>query len=81
MDYAIIFALLALLAYREWAHDRERRALLDRIQAPVAAQAAASEALLGSPGSFQVSDEELVRRKAVERGLSPDDFRIPPGWT
>lgn len=53
----------ALLAYREREHDRERAALLDRIQAPTAVQAAAAMRLVPPPPS--------------ERPPEPDVF-VPP---
>ena len=45
----LALALLVALLFREWAFDRERQALLDRIQAPAAASAAAVERFLPAP--------------------------------
>lgn len=42
----LALALLGALIYLQLAHARERQALLDRIQAPQAAQAGATERLI-----------------------------------
>lgn len=86
MLYAVMFALLALYGCSLYLHDRERqvwaeerRNLLNRIQAPLAAQASASEELSG-PAREQLSDAERIRRKAEEMGLSVNDLRMPESW-
>lgn len=51
-------ALLAVLVVRERDHARERDGLLDRIQAPEAARAAATARVLPSPVGVPVSDPD-----------------------
>lgn len=45
----IALSLVATLIYREGAHDKEREGLMDRINAPRAAEIAATERLVGPP--------------------------------
>lgn len=60
-------SLLGALIYREVAHDRERQGLLDRIQNPTAAHAAAAVQMLPpverspepKPYYVPVTDEDL----------------------
>lgn len=52
--------LLGALIYRELAHDRERQGLLDRIQNPLAAQAAAATHMLPAPKPTPVPDPVYV---------------------
>ena len=64
----------ALIAYREREHDRERAALLDRIQAPTAVQAAAAMRLVPpvrerppEPDVFVVpTDDDLLLDRQLE---------------
>lgn len=93
MLYAVIFALLLLLAYairvseqleqrhaeerRAWAQERE--GLLNRIQYPHIAQAQAEQAAFG-PSEPPLTEEQRIMRKAVEMGLSPDELKVPPGF-
>jgi hypothetical protein len=93
MTYAVYIGLILLLAYQEYRHREERRevtqeratwaderkSLLDRIQAPHAAQVAATEALTGASGE-PLTDAERIRRRAEDMGLSVDELRLPPGW-
>jgi hypothetical protein len=86
MLYVIILALLGALAGQHVLHDAERRRwdaerknLLDRIQAPHVAAAAAAEALGGGSGE-QPTEAERIRQKAEAMGISVDGLRTPPGW-
>ena len=45
----LALALLVALLYVNWTNGRERQALLDRIQAPAAAQVAAVERMVPTP--------------------------------
>ena len=45
---ALALCLVAALLYREWANAAERQKLLDRIQAPDAANMAAIESVIAS---------------------------------
>lgn len=82
--YAIIWALLMMLAGVYGLHERERQTwtderqrLLDRIQAP---EAVLSRVLQPPDESATLTDEARLRRKAEAMGLSLDDLRVPPGW-
>jgi hypothetical protein len=86
MLYVIILTLLGALAGQQFLHDLERRrweaerkTLLDRIQAPHAAQVAATESLTGASGE-QLTEAERLRQKAGAMGISVDALRTPPGW-
>ncbi|MDB4895586.1 MAG: hypothetical protein JWN15_1848 [Firmicutes bacterium] len=86
MLYVIIFALLLTLAgvvylsHQEritWA--AERRELLNRIQAPYAAQIAAANELAGAPEP-PITDAERIRHKAEAMGVSVDALRVPEAF-
>ena len=67
-------ALLGALIYRERTHDFERRELIDRIQAPDAARAAAFSRAIGAEPPEQNTD--LVDDQRYGRDLDdlPPDF-------
>ena len=57
----VCLALIGLLVVRERAHDQERRGLLDRIEAPVASQAAAVARVLPPPPSREDPPPTFLR--------------------
>jgi hypothetical protein len=57
----LAFALLVALLVREWAFDRERQGLLDRIQAPDAAHAASVMRQIPRPEPVEVPEDLPVR--------------------
>lgn len=77
--YVVLLALIALFFLRERSHDRERRELIDRIQAPEAATVAAFTRA-ATPVPVRI-DTDAEDDKAFGRDITEDLEWIPLGGT
>lgn len=79
VGFGCFAALLAVFVWREWAHDRERQVLLDRIAAPGALLSTpASRAAGASPVSLDELDAQVDAVHGRDLPLSSDLSFLAP---
>lgn len=71
----LALALLGALIYLEMAHANERQALLDRIESPLASQAAATTRMLPPPAPVKVPEDPRV--PVTDYDLSLEELLLP----